>query len=106
MDFMTGDIIDIVRSRRKKYTENYFLSIPKTERDRVECLCCDMYNPYINYTEQYFLHSVAVTDSFHVLQWLLHLINIYINDVKKNIRQMTKKSVIRKTIKTIVIIKQ
>lgn len=106
MDFMTGDIIDIVRSRRKKYTENYFLSIPKTERDRVECLCCDMYNPYINYTEQYFLHSVAVTDSFHVLQWLLHLINIYINDVKKKYQANNKKSVIRKTIKTIVIIKQ
>ena len=91
MDFMTGDIIDIVRSRRKKYTENYFLSIPKTERDRVECLCCDMYNPYINYTEQYFLHSVAVTDSFHVLQWLLHLINIYINDVKKKYQANDKK---------------
>jgi transposase len=83
MDFLTGDILDIVESRRKNYTESYFLAIPKSERDRVEFLCCDMYDPYINYTAKYFIHARAVTDSFHVLQWLLRLIRNYINSVKR-----------------------
>lgn len=48
-----GDILDIVESRRKEYTQKYFMSIPKQEWDRVEYLCCDMYNPYISYTYSY-----------------------------------------------------
>lgn len=88
MDFVTGDILDIIPSRRKIYTENYFLSIPRSERNQVEYLCCDMYDPYINYTNTYFPNAKVVTDSFHVLKWLLSLINIYINTVKK--RYMAK----------------
>ena len=88
MDFVTGDILDIIPSRRKIYTENYFLSIPRSERNQVEYLCCDMYDPYINYTNTYFPTAKVVTDSFHVLKWLLSLINIYINTVKK--RYMAK----------------
>ncbi len=83
MDFKTGEILDIVRSRRKKYTESYFYSIPKQERDNVKYLICDMYKPYINYTVHYFKNATPVIDSFHVLQWLLRLIRSYINDIKK-----------------------
>lgn len=88
MDFLTGDILDIIPSRRKIYTENYFLSIPRSERNEVEYLCCDMYDPYVNYTNTYFPNAKVVTDSFHVLKWLQTLINIYINSVKK--RYMAK----------------
>ncbi len=91
MDFKTGDIIDILPSRRKYFTESYFLSIPKEERDKVKFLICDMYKPYINYTQKYFLNSVAITDSFHVLQWLLSLINRYIRQVQKKYQERDKK---------------
>lgn len=91
MDFLTGDILDIVQSRRKNYTQSYFLSIPKIERNHVEYLCCDMYDPYVNYTKSYFPNAQVITDSFHVLQWLIKLINIYINNVKKRYQEKDKK---------------
>lgn len=96
MDFDSGEILDIVESRRKNYTESYFLSIPHEERDIVEYLCCDMYDPYINYTFTYFQNASAITDSFHVLQWLLRLINDYINKVKKRYQEIDKKKLMNK----------
>ena len=91
MDFVTGDILDILQSRRKEFTESYFLSIPKEERDGVKYLISDMYNPYINYTSFYFLHAQPIVDSFHVLQWLNTLINRYINTVKKKYQKRDRK---------------
>lgn len=91
MDFITGEVLDIIESRRKEYTERYFLSIPKEERNTVEYICCDMYDPYVNYTNQYFSNAKIITDSFHVLQWLLRLINNYINEVKKRYQTKDRK---------------
>lgn len=67
-DFYTGNPIDLLRSRRKNVTEPYFLSIPKEERYMVKFLISDMYNPYLNYVDQYFPNAVPVIDSFHVIQ--------------------------------------
>lgn len=83
MDFLTGYILDIVPSRRKVYTEAYFHNIPREERETVEYLCCDMYDPYVNYTVHYFMNAKPVIDSYHVLQWILRLVRNYINEVKK-----------------------
>ena len=96
MDFVTGDILDIVESRRKSYTESYFLSIPLEERNNVEYLCCDMYDPYVNYSFKYFHNAAIITDSFHVLQWLLRLINDYINKVKKRYQEKDKAKLVEK----------
>lgn len=84
MDFETGNIVDIVISRRKEDTQRYFSNIPLKERKTVKFLICDMYNPYINYTKNYFYNSVAIVDSFHVISWLNRSINNYINQVKKD----------------------
>ena len=91
MDFITGNILDIIPSRRKDVMERYFLSIPKEERDKVKYLISDMYNPYINYTYKYFKNSISIVDSFHVLQRLLTYVNSYINEVKKKYIQRDKK---------------
>ena len=91
MDFPTSTILDILPSRREKTTAQYFMSIPKKERDGVRYLICDMYNPYINYTQRYFHDSIAIVDSFHVLQWLENLIGRYINDVKKRYQDRDRK---------------
>lgn len=91
MDFITGEVLDIIESRRKEYTQRYFLSIPREERAIVEYICCDMYDSYINYTSSYFPNAKAITDSFHVLQWLLRLINNYINEVKKRYQALDRK---------------
>jgi transposase len=63
MDWSSGEIIDILPSRRKETTSQYFFSIPKKERDNVQFLICDMYDPYVNYTKNYFRNAKVITDS-------------------------------------------
>ena len=96
MDWVTGDIIDILPSRRKEITSNYFRSIPKKERDQVLFLICDMYDPYVNYTKNYFRNARPITDSFHVVKWILRLIRIYINQVKKRYQERDRKALEKK----------
>ena len=85
-DFYTGDSIDILRSRRSNITEPYFVSIPPEERYSVKYLLSDMYNPYISFVEKYFPNAVSVVDSFHVIQWIIHSIDMYIRQLEKNFR--------------------
>lgn len=35
MNFITGEVLDIIESRRKEYTERYFLSIPKESENAI-----------------------------------------------------------------------
>ena len=86
-DFHTGDPIDLLRSRRTKVTEPYFASIPVEERLKVKYLISDMYNPYIAYVPKYFPNAVPVVDSFHVIQWIVHSIDMYIRDLLKKFRK-------------------
>ena len=86
-DFHTGDPIDLVRSRRNNVTEPYFASIPMEERSKVKYLISDMYNPYIAYVSRYFPNAVSVVDSFHVIQWMIHLIDMYCRELLKKFRK-------------------
>ena len=86
-DFHTGDPIDLLRSRRANVTEPYFASIPSAERNGVKYLISDMYNPYIEYVDKYFPNAVPVVDSFHVIQWIIRMIDNYIRQLIKKYRQ-------------------
>ena len=86
-DFHTGDPIDLLRSRRVSVTEPYFVSIPPEERNAVKYLVSDMYNQYIAYVDKYFPNAVPVVDSFHVIQWLIRMIDNYIRQLLKKFRQ-------------------
>ena len=86
-DFHTGDPIDLLRSRKKDVTEPYFASIPLEERKRVRYLLSDMYNPYISFIDKYFPNAVPVVDSFHVIQWVVHAIDMYIRQLERKYRQ-------------------
>ena len=86
-DFYTGDPLDLLRSRRTKITEPYFATIPPEERNQVRYLLSDMYNPYISFVDKYFPNAVSVVDSFHVIQWVVHSIDMYIRQLEKRFRQ-------------------
>lgn len=86
-DFHTGDPIDLLRSRKKDVTEPYFASIPLEERKQVRYLLSDMYNPYISFVDKYFPNAVPVVDSFHVVQWVIHAIDMYIRQLGRKYRQ-------------------
>ena len=89
-DFHTGDPIDLLRSRRKDVTEPYFANLPTEEKNAVKYLISDMYNQYLNYVDKYFPNAVPVVDSFHVIQWIIHLIDNYIRQLLKKFRQRDK----------------
>ena len=86
-DFHTGDPIDLLRSRRAKITEPYFVSIPPEERNQVKYLLSDMYNQYISFVDKYFPNAVSVVDSFHVIQWIVRMIDNYIRALIKKLKQ-------------------
>ena len=86
-DFHTGDPIDLLRSRRSKITEPYFIAIPPEERNRVRYLLSDMYNPYLTFVDKYFPNAVSVIDSFHVIQWVVHAIDMYIRQLERKFRK-------------------
>ncbi|MDO4757390.1 MAG: ISL3 family transposase [Parabacteroides sp.] len=89
-DFITGEPIDIVSSRRQNVTEDYFASINISERRNVKYLITDMYKPFINYASKYFPNAVVAIDSFHVVHWI-------IKEIQKYIRALTKQYLKRDT---------
>lgn len=82
-DFINDEIIDVLPNRFKDTIDEYFYSISLEERNNVEFVICDMYNPYVNFTVNYFHKATAIVDSFHVIQWINNKISLYINDIKK-----------------------
>lgn len=87
-DFLTGESVDLVETRRKIKTESYFLSIPLKERQRVKYVISDMYKPYLEYTKLYFPNAVNIVDAFHVIQ----MINFqFLKYIRKLIRSIDEK---------------
>ena len=86
-DFCTGEVIDLLESRRQNVTEPYFASIPKEERFAVRYLVTDMNNDYLRYVEKYFPNAVSVVDSFHVIQWIVKELAEFIRDLQNKISE-------------------
>ena len=87
-DFLTGEPIDMIASRRQEVTEPYFAGIPKAERFRVKYLITDMYRPYIGYIDKYFPNAVSIVDSFHVVKMINGKILNYIRRLQNQYRRM------------------
>lgn len=90
MDFVTGEIIDILHNRWNKTASDYFYSIPIEERKNVKVIICDAYKAYMEYPQKYFPNSVVILDSFHVVKYLITKINVYINQVMKKYQEKDK----------------
>lgn len=88
MDFDTKKIVDLVPSRRERYTGSYFLSIPVEERRNVKVIISDMYQPYIDYADRYFPEAVVAVDSFHVIAFLNALYNTYLNELARRYKNI------------------
>lgn len=83
-------------SRRQKDTEPYFAAIPIEERLKVRYLISDMYNPYIQFVDKYFPNATPVVDSFHVVQWIIHHIEMFIRKQIKQFKERDKNEFLRK----------
>ena len=84
-DFLNGEPIDLVRSRREQVTFPYFLDIPLNERRKVKYIISDMYKPYLGYKDKYFPNATSVVDAFHVIQAINRE---YLNYIRKVIRRL------------------
>lgn len=70
IDQQTRRPIDILPSRRYDYLDEYYSKIPKYEKDQVEFIATDMYEPYRRIIRKHFKHSLHVVDRYHVAQEL------------------------------------
>ena len=84
-DFITGEPVDLVISRREEYTLPYFAQIPGKERARVRYIISDMYRPYLSYVDKYFPNAVSVIDAFHVIQLINRYLLQYIRSIQRKI---------------------
>lgn len=96
MDFVTGEIVDILHNRWETTAEDYFYSIPRDERKNVLAVISDAYKSYLDYPEKFFPNAVSILDSFHVSKILINGINNYINIVMKRYQEKDKKTLEQK----------
>lgn len=67
-DFLNKKIVDVILDRRKSNLNVYFNKITREERDRVEYVIIDMWEPYFDIAKLHFRNAIIAIDSFHVMQ--------------------------------------
>ena len=82
-DHEKREILDIIESRQLPYLDEYFSSIPESERNSVKYFVSDMYDGYRSVCRRYFKYALHIVDLFHVVQLLTRAVNkIRYNHVK------------------------
>ena len=96
MDFINGDIIDMVHNRWMSTLEDYFLSIPLEERKQVKGIICDAYQNYLKLPEKFFPNACLILDSFHVVKYIISRLNTYLYRVLKRYQERDRKRLEKK----------
>jgi transposase len=91
IDQRTGRPIDILPSRRFDYLDNYFKNVPKYEKNQVEIISTDMYEPYRRIIKKHFKHSLHVVDRYHVAQELHRKVDAVRLRIQNEYRNINKK---------------
>ena len=91
MDFVSGEIIDIVHNRWMNTLEKYFLSISLDERKKVKGIISDAYKNYLEKVPEFFPNSVSILDSFHVSRVLISSLNIFLTKLAKQFKEKDEK---------------
>lgn len=99
IDFVTGQIIDIVPDRYRNTLENYFYAIPLEERKKVKGIISDMYSAYLEMPQKFFPNAVSIIDSFHMTQALIQKLNNYINDTMRRYKDIDLRRLEEKNLK-------
>lgn len=83
LNFVTGEIINVIRSRQKKHLYPYFFNLPKEEKENVKILIMDMYKPYKDLAKYYLPNALVVIDPFHFVRYTVKAIDVIrINTMK------------------------
>lgn len=68
VDYLDKKIIDVLPSRHKDTLMNYFMLIPRSERERVRFCSFDMWESYRTVARHVFPNALCAIDHFHVIQ--------------------------------------
>ena len=74
-DFHKKRIVDIIKNRQMPYLDEYFSSIPETERERVRYFISDMYDGYATVCRKYFRNALHIIDLFHIITQMTNAVN-------------------------------
>ena len=85
---LNGEIIDILKSRKKSKLLDYFKYIPQFERDRVKYVTMDMNDVYLDVIKRRFRNAIICIDSFHVIK----MMNDELDKVRKKVMHRYEKN--------------
>ena len=67
-DFESSKIVDVIEDRSKHHLSSYFNKIKKEERENVQYIIIDMWEPYLDLAQVFFPKAIVAIDSFHVMK--------------------------------------
>ena len=86
-DPLTGNILDILPSRKQEYIYSYFNNIPKEERFQVKYVISDMFESYRTVVRELFINSIHIADRFHWIRCTTESFNkLRINTMNKYLK--------------------
>lgn len=88
MDGGTGEVFDILPTRKKKYLIDYFKGFDLKAREAVEYVVTDMNAPYVDIMAECFPKAKLVVDRFHIVQYL----NRCFDDTRKQVMKKLDKN--------------
>lgn len=68
LDFKKNKIVDVLKSRRKDYLQNFLTKYSIKDRNKVKHVSIDMWDTYRQMANIYFPNAIVGVDSFHVIQ--------------------------------------
>ena len=85
---LNGEVIDILKSRKKSKLLDYFKYIPQSEKDRVRYVTMDMNEVYKDVINRRFKNAIICIDSFHVMK----LMNDELDRLRKKVMHRYEKN--------------
>ena len=61
-------VLDILPDRNTPHLSEYFSSLKRSERDRVNFFVCDMWQPYVDLAKTYFPNARVIIDKYHFIR--------------------------------------
>ena len=75
INFESGRIVDVIRSRQKAWLMKYFSDVPLEQRLNVQYVIIDMYKTYKEIAKYYFPKSIVIIDPFHFIRYTTEAID-------------------------------
>ena len=62
----TSEVVDVIKTRKKAYLNEYFSKIPEIERENTKFFFSDMYEGYRLIKRKFFKNAIHIVDHFHI----------------------------------------